>query len=52
MTFTHMVNLQDGENELNIRIAPSEENKTTIFKNDGGAIAKNTKDILMSIIKN
>jgi hypothetical protein len=52
MTFTHTVRLQDGENELSIRIEPSEENKTTIFKNDGGAIAKNTKVIMMSIIKN
>ncbi len=52
MTFTHTLSLQDGENGLSIRIEPSEENKTTIFKNDGGAIAKNTKVIMMSIIKN
>lgn len=52
MTFSHTVNLNAGENKLNIHIEPSEENKTTIFKNDGGAIGKNTKDIVMTINKN
>ncbi|WNB92369.1 alpha-amylase family glycosyl hydrolase [Bacillus sp. NEB1478] len=52
MTFSATVNLTNGENKLNIHIEPSEENKTTIFKNDGGAIGKNTKDIVMTIIKN
>ncbi|MGA4721777.1 alpha-amylase family glycosyl hydrolase [Fictibacillus nanhaiensis] len=52
MSFSHTVNLNAGENKLNIHIEPSEENKTTIFKNDGGAIGKNTKDIVMTINKN
>ncbi|CAH0344100.1 alpha-amylase family glycosyl hydrolase [Bacillus sp. CECT 9360] len=51
MSFTHAVTLKNGNNELNIHIEPSEENKATIFKNDGGAISKNTKDIKLSIIK-
>ncbi|WP_338083490.1 alpha-amylase family glycosyl hydrolase [Fictibacillus nanhaiensis] len=52
MTFSHTVNLKNGENKLNIHIEPSEKNKTAIFKNDGGAIGKNTKDIVMTIHKN
>jgi hypothetical protein len=52
MTFSQTVNLQNGENKLNIHIEPSEENKSTIFKNDGGAIGKNTKDLVMTINKN
>lgn len=51
MSFTHAVALKNGHNELNIHIEPSEENKAAIFKNDGGAISKNTKDIKLSIIK-
>ncbi|RFU66511.1 alpha-amylase family glycosyl hydrolase [Bacillus sp. V59.32b] len=51
MSFTHAIPLKNGNNELNIHIEPSEENKTTIFKNDGGAISKNTKDIKLAIIK-
>lgn len=51
MTFSHTVALQNGENEINIHIEPSEENKSKIFKNDGGAIAKNTKDIRFVIYK-
>ncbi|MFP3490001.1 hypothetical protein R0K20_20610, partial [Staphylococcus sp. SIMBA_130] len=43
MTFTHEVTLENGENEIPITIEPSEENKTSIFNNDGGAIGKNTK---------
>ena len=43
MTFTHEVKLANGENEIPITIEPSEENKSKIFDNDGGAIGKNTK---------
>jgi glycosidase len=43
MTFSHTVPLQKGENQFTITIEPSQESKTNIFKNDGGAIAKNTK---------
>lgn len=52
MTFSHTINLQNRENKLNIHIEPSEENKSKIFKNDGGAIAKNTKNLVFTILKN
>lgn len=52
MTFSHTVKLQNGENKINIHIEPSEENKSKIFKNDGGAIGKNTKDLVFTIVKN
>nr|WP_263326390.1 alpha-amylase family glycosyl hydrolase [Neobacillus sp. Marseille-Q6967] len=52
MSFSHEVSLQNGENHLTIHIEPSEENKSTIFKNDGGAISKATKTLEYSIIKN
>ncbi|MGP4073717.1 alpha-amylase family glycosyl hydrolase [Piscibacillus sp. B03] len=45
MSWSHEVTLQDGENQFNIHIEPTEENKSEIFNNDGGAISKNTKDI-------
>ncbi|TLS35605.1 amylopullulanase [Pseudalkalibacillus caeni] len=44
MTFAHDVNLDYGKNEIKVSIEPSEENKTEIFKDDGGAIGKNTKE--------
>ncbi len=51
MSFTHQVQLKMGENKINIHIEPSEENKTDIFKSDGGAIGKNTKDYVLTVMK-
>ncbi|WP_244527511.1 alpha amylase N-terminal ig-like domain-containing protein [Lihuaxuella thermophila] len=52
MSFSHTVPLKSGPNTFNIHIEPSEENKTAIFRNDAGAIAKNTKDLTFTIYKN
>ncbi|MBN8210312.1 alpha amylase N-terminal ig-like domain-containing protein [Bacillus sp. NTK071] len=52
MTFTHEVTLKNGENEIPVSIAPSEENKSEIFNNDGGAIAKNTKEYTWKVTSN
>ncbi|WP_273831820.1 alpha amylase N-terminal ig-like domain-containing protein [Guptibacillus sedimenti] len=52
MTFTHEVTLENGENEIPITIEPSEENKTAIFNNDGGAIGKNTKKYTWKVTSN
>ncbi|MCA0987105.1 alpha amylase N-terminal ig-like domain-containing protein [Guptibacillus algicola] len=51
MTFSHEVKLDNGENEIPITIEPSEENKAEIFNNDGGAIAKNTKEYTWKVTK-
>ncbi|WP_064093060.1 pullulanase X25 domain-containing protein [Rossellomorea aquimaris] len=51
MSFSHEVQLKQGENKLNIHIEPSEQNKTDIFKSDGGAIGKNTKDYVLNVIR-
>ncbi|MGG1400294.1 alpha-amylase family glycosyl hydrolase [Bacillus salipaludis] len=51
MSFSYNVALKDGENKLTIHVEPSEDVKSTIFKNDGGAISKNTKTIEYTIIK-
>jgi hypothetical protein len=52
MSFSHTIKLNTGENKLSIHIEPSETSKSTIFKNDGGAIAKATKTIDFIINKN
>lgn len=52
MSFSHKVNLKNGENKFIIHIEPSEENKSLIFKNDSGAISKNTKTVELTIYKN
>ncbi|WP_226654591.1 alpha amylase N-terminal ig-like domain-containing protein [Guptibacillus hwajinpoensis] len=52
MTFTHEVKLENGENEIPITIEPSEENKSAIFNNDGGAIGKNTKKYTWNVTSN
>ncbi|MFC7440442.1 alpha-amylase family glycosyl hydrolase [Laceyella putida] len=49
MSFAHTLNLKEGTHLIQLHIEPSEENKSTIFKNDGGAIAKNTKDLAFTI---
>jgi glycosidase len=51
MSFSHPISLQPGTNTIRIHIEPSEENKSTIFKNDGGAIAKATKDLTLTLIR-
>ncbi|WLD92769.1 alpha-amylase family glycosyl hydrolase [Alkalihalobacillus sp. AL-G] len=52
MSWSHEVNLVGGENHFNIHIEPSEENKSTIFNNDSGAISKNTKGLTFTLVKN
>lgn len=52
MTFNHEVKLENGENNIPISIQPSEENKAEIFNNDGGAIAKNTKEYTWTVTSN
>ncbi|MBS4177759.1 alpha-amylase family glycosyl hydrolase [Lederbergia citrea] len=52
MSFSHKLSLQTGENKITIHIEPTAENKSVIFKNDGGAIGKATKTIEYTIIKN
>ncbi len=49
MTFSHEVKLDYGENTINLHIEPSEANKQEIFKGDGGAIGKNTKDYTLTV---
>ncbi|WP_270180343.1 alpha amylase N-terminal ig-like domain-containing protein [Alkalihalobacillus sp. CinArs1] len=49
MSFSHEVKLENGENNIPITIEPSEENKSEIFNNDGGAIAKNTKEYTWTV---
>jgi len=51
MSFSHQVALKPGNNAIRIHIEPSDENKGTIFKNDGEAIAKATKDLTLNLIK-
>lgn len=52
MSFSHKIALNAGENKVTIHIEPSDENKSTIFKNDGGAIGKATKTIEFTLMKN
>jgi glycosidase/DNA/RNA endonuclease YhcR with UshA esterase domain len=51
MSFTHTVKLNDGINEINLSIEPSEENKTKYYNNNGGAIGKSTKQSKLVINK-
>ncbi len=49
MSFSHEVKLDYGDNSIKISIQPSEKNKQEIFKNDGGAIDKNTKRYTVNV---
>ncbi|WP_124727262.1 alpha amylase N-terminal ig-like domain-containing protein [Staphylospora marina] len=51
MSFSHPVSLNPGSNTIRIRVEPSEENKSAIFKNDGEAIAKATREITLTLIR-
>lgn len=51
MSFSHTVTLAEGKNDINISIKPSEDSKKNIFNNDSGAIAKNTKTIVLTVNK-
>ncbi|MBS4196254.1 alpha-amylase family glycosyl hydrolase [Lederbergia citri] len=51
MSFSHQITLKSGENNIVLHIEPSEENKSAIFKNDGGAIGKATKTLELTIVK-
>ncbi|MCD7036679.1 amylopullulanase [Metabacillus sp. GX 13764] len=44
MSFQHTITLAAGQKNVSVHIEPSEAAKASIYKNDGGAIAKNTKD--------
>ncbi|MDC3418478.1 alpha amylase N-terminal ig-like domain-containing protein [Aquibacillus salsiterrae] len=49
MTFAQEVDLTNGENQINVRVEPSEEVIETIYQNSETAIAKNTKDITVTL---
>jgi glycosidase len=49
MTFAHNVKLNYGENTIIVQVEPTKESKTEIFKNDSGAIGKNTKDYTLVV---
>ncbi len=51
LSWRHEVDLSDGENVFDIHIEPTDENKSEIFNNDAGSIAKNTKDITFKLMK-
>ncbi len=51
MSWSHDVDLSEGENVFDIHIEPTAENKSEIFNNDTGAIDKNTKDITFTLVK-
>ncbi|GHH97491.1 alpha-amylase [Neobacillus kokaensis] len=52
MSFSHTITLKNGENKITLHIEPTEENKSTIFKNDGAAIGKATKTLEFTIVRN
>ncbi|AKU26420.1 amylopullulanase [Geobacillus sp. LC300] len=49
MAFSYTFAPASHQKEVSIHIEPSAESKTTIFNNDGGAIAKNTKDYVLNL---
>jgi len=49
MTFAHDVALTSGRNEIKVQITPSDTVKEEIFKGDGGAIGKNTKEYTLVV---
>ncbi|MCL6615617.1 MAG: S-layer homology domain-containing protein, partial [Anoxybacillus ayderensis] len=49
MAFTYTFTPVNNQKEIAIHIEPSEGSKSTIFKNDGGAIAKNTRDYVLNL---
>jgi hypothetical protein len=51
MTFSHIVKLEPGKNEIPVSIEPSEQSKKEVFKGDAGAIAKNTKSFVVNVMR-
>ncbi|OKO88863.1 Maltodextrin glucosidase [Geobacillus proteiniphilus] len=49
MAFSYTFAPANHQKEVSIHIEPSAESKTAIFNNDGGAIAKNTKDYVLNL---
>ncbi|KAF6509688.1 Maltodextrin glucosidase [Geobacillus stearothermophilus] len=49
MAFSYTFTPASHQKEVSIHIEPSAESKTAIFNNDGGAIAKNTKDYVLNL---
>ncbi|MFY4776104.1 alpha-amylase family glycosyl hydrolase [Metabacillus sp. RGM 3146] len=49
MSFAYSGTLSAGQKEVSVHIEPSEASKSNIFKNDGGAIGKNTKDYTIDV---
>lgn len=47
--FSHKVKLDYGKNVINVHVEPKEANKSNIFKSDGGAIGKATKDYTITV---
>lgn len=51
MTFSHVVKLEPGKNEIPVSIEPSEQSKKDVFKGDAGAIGKNTKAFVVNVTR-
>jgi len=49
MAFTYTFMPAAHQKEVTIHIEPSVESKAAVFKNDGGAITKNTKDYVLNL---
>lgn len=49
MSFAHTFTVKDNQKEVAVFIEPSKESKENIFRNDGGAIAKNTKQYVLDL---
>lgn len=49
MSFEHQVKLNYGKNTIKVKIEPTEWSKANIFKNDSGAISKNTKEYTLEV---
>ncbi|ASS87130.1 amylopullulanase [Geobacillus lituanicus] len=49
MAFVYTFTPAPQQKEVAIHIEPSAESKAAVFKNDGGAIAKNTKDYVLNL---
>ncbi|MFD4708046.1 hypothetical protein ACFWM3_24850 [Gottfriedia sp. NPDC058432] len=50
MYFTQSINLNEGQTLVTVHIEPTDTTKSTIFKDDGGSINKNTKNYVIDVI--
>jgi hypothetical protein len=49
MNFTQSFTLKAGQTQVPVHIEPTDTTKSTIFKGDGGAITKNTKNYVIDV---